>query len=218
MIGTAAQQGASAAPRRIGVFGGSFDPIHIGHLVIAEELRHALRLDLVLFLPAGRPPHKPSHQLAADADRIAMIERSIAGTPGFAVSRIDIDRGGYSYTVESLPRVHAAYPDVDEMYFLMGEDSLRDFPTWRSPGEIAALARLGVAQRPGVEVDIAAIERAVPQTRGRIELVEVPLIGVSSRDIRARAQAGLPIRFQVLPAVADYIAERGLYQSHKSGG
>jgi len=197
---------------RVGVFGGSFDPVHIGHLVVAEIFRHTLRLDRVLFLPAGRPPHKPGQVLAPDDDRLAMLELALASVPEFEISRIDIDRGGLSYTVESLQLLRTAYPFVGDLYFLMGQDSLRDFPTWRSPSEIARLARLGVALRPGVDVSTADIERRVPEARNRIELVSVPLIGVSSSEIRRRVSEGCAFRFQVLPDVADYIAERGLYR------
>jgi nicotinate-nucleotide adenylyltransferase len=169
-------------------------------------------LERVVFLPAGRPPHKPDQRLADDVHRLAMIELSITSAPNFSLSRLDIDRGGYSYTADSLRLLRDAYPSGGETYFLMGQDSLRDFPNWYAPSEIAHLARLGVAVRPGVQVTIADIEARVPEIRGRIQLAPVPLIGVSSRDIRRRVREGLSYRFQVLPAVADYIDAHGLYQ------
>jgi nicotinate-nucleotide adenylyltransferase len=200
-----------AGGARIGVFGGSFDPVHVGHLIVAEVLRHALALERVLFLPAGRPPHKPTQELAADADRLAMLNLALAGAPYFEISTVDLDRPGPSYTAESLRVLRGQLPPDCELYFLIGQDSLRDFPTWHAPAAIAGLARLGVALRPGVVATVEAVNRAVPDTSGRVELVPVPLIDVASRTIRANIRAGGPYRFQVPPAVADYIAERGLY-------
>jgi nicotinate-nucleotide adenylyltransferase len=200
-----------AGGARIGVFGGSFDPIHVGHLIVAEVLQHALSLECVIFLPAGRPPHKPTQQLAADADRLAMLKLALAGAPCFEVSTVDLDRPGPNYTAESLGVLRAQLPQNCELYFLIGQDSLRDFPTWHAPAEIARQARLGVALRPGVVATVDAVNLAVPDTNDRIELVSVPLIDVASRTIRANIRAGGPYRFQVPPAVADYITERGLY-------
>lgn len=198
---------------RIGVFGGTFDPIHVGHLIAAEILRHTLRLEQVIFLPAGRPPHKPSQVLAPDADRVAMLKLALAGQPAFTISMIDLERPGYSYTARSLELLREELPIGVELYFLMGQDSLRDFPNWRYPDQIARQVRLGVAQRPGFDIEVAAIEAAVPETAGRIELVPIPLIGVSSRDLRQRISCGKPFRYQVLPAVADYIERHGLYRN-----
>lgn len=196
---------------RIGVFGGAFDPVHIGHLIAAEILRHTLRLEQVIFLPAGRPPHKPSQVLAPDDDRVAMLRLALDDQSVFSISMIDLERPGYSYTARSLEILLADLPADVELYFLMGQDSLRDFPNWRYPDQIARLVRLGVAQRPGFDISVAAVEHAVPETAGRIELVPIPLIGVSSRDLRRRICAGEPFRYQVLPVVADYIQRHGLY-------
>ena len=198
---------------RIGVFGGSFDPVHIGHLIAAEILRDTLRLERVIFLPAGRPPHKPSQVLASDEDRLAMLELATRDQRAFTIGRVDLERPGYSYTARSLEILRERLaPDV-ELYFLMGQDSLRDFPNWRFPDQIARQVRLGVAQRPGFDVSVEAVERAMPETAGRIELVPIPLIGVSSRDLRRRIRSGEPYRYQVLPDVADYIARSGLYHN-----
>ncbi|MGH9173676.1 MAG: nicotinate-nucleotide adenylyltransferase, partial [Vicinamibacterales bacterium] len=162
---------------RVGVFGGTFDPIHVGHLIIAEIMRHQLSLSAVIFLPAGRPPHKPGQVLSADSDRLAMLNLAIVDCPAFSISRVDIDRGGASYTADSLRLLHRQYDDVDNLYFLMGQDSLGDFPTWHRPDLIASQARLGVALRPGVDVAVDRVEKAVPEARGRIDIVPVPLIG-----------------------------------------
>ena len=199
-------------PTRIGVFGGSFDPIHVGHLIIAEIMRHRLKLSEVIFLPAGRPPHKPGQILSTAEHRLAMLALALGDSPAFSVSRIDIDRGGASYTADSLRSLRAQRQDSDELYFLMGQDSLRDFPTWQRPDWIASQARLGLAMRPRVNVALSEVEAAVPETRGRVEIVSVPLIGISSRELRATIRDHGPFRFQVVPAVADYIVTHGLYQ------
>jgi nicotinate-nucleotide adenylyltransferase len=197
----------------LGIFGGTFDPIHVGHLIVAEILLHRLRLDHVAFLPAGRPPHKQDQRTASDADRLAMLELAIAGTPHFSICRLDIDRAGLSYTADTLALLRRDLQPTCELYFLMGQDSLRDFPSWHRPHAIARQARLGVALRPGVEVSVADIHQLVPESRDRIELVSVPLIGISSRELRATISADGPYRFQVPPAVADYIAAQGLYRA-----
>jgi nicotinate-nucleotide adenylyltransferase len=203
---------ARTANTRIGVFGGSFDPVHVGHLIVADVLRHALELERVIFLPAGRPPHKPTQTLASDADRLAMLRLALGSETGFEISTVDLDRPGFSYTAESLRVLREQLPTDCELYFLIGQDSLRDFPTWHAPDEIARQARLGVALRPGVDATVADVNRAVPETIGRVELVRVPLIDVASSALRASIRAGGPFRFQVPPAVADYVAERGLYR------
>ena len=195
---------------RIGVFGGTFDPPHVGHLIVAAELGHALDLDRVLFVPAGRPPHKTAAEVSNDNDRLAMVRLAVAGNPAFGVSTADVDRNGPSFTSDLLARLSAELAPAS-VVFLMGEDSLRDLPTWHEPARIAALAELGVARRPGVDVDLEAVLRAVPTARGRVHLVPMPPIGIASHDLRRRVRAGEPIRYLVPEAVEAYIAEHGLY-------
>jgi nicotinate-nucleotide adenylyltransferase len=202
---------------RIGVFGGTFDPIHIGHLIAAEVLRIRLGLGEVQFLPAGMPPHKPEQILSSNSDRLAMLELAIGDTPDFSICRIDIDRDGPSYTADTVELLKAGFGDDVELYFLMGHDSLRDLPRWHQPWRITQHARLGVARRPGVMVSLDDVYAAIPSTRNRIDLVDVPLIGVSSTDIRQAVATGGPFRFQVMPAVADYIVAKGLYDLSPSG-
>ena len=196
---------------RIGVFGGTFDPPHLGHLIVAAELGHALELDRVLFVPAGRPPHKTAAEVSNDDERLAMVRLAIAGNPAFAVSTADVDRSGLSFTSDLLARLSAELAPAS-LVFLMGEDSLRDLPTWHEPRRIAALAELGVAARPGVEVDTEAIYRAVPEARRRTRLVPTPAIGISSRDLRYRVAVGLPITYQVPAEVERYIRDQSLYR------
>ena len=196
----------------IGLFGGTFDPVHLGHLIVATELRHALGLDRLLFVPAGRPPHKSGQEVADDEHRLTMLRLALAGTPDLEVSTADLDQGSPSYTADLLVRLGAELGPA-RLVFLIGNDSLRDLPNWREPRRIAALAELGVAARLGAPVDLAAVLAAVPEARGRVHLVETPLIGISSREIRRRVAAGAPIRFQVPAAVEGYIREHGLYRA-----
>lgn len=195
----------------IGVFGGTFDPIHHGHLIIAGELRFRLGLDQVLFLPAGRPPHKTDQDITPDHHRLAMLETALAGDPTLAVSYVDIEREGLSYTADSM-RVHQQlYPEA-EIMFLMGQDSFRDLPHWHEPRRIAEMVRIGVAMRPGVVVDVENIFSRIPETEGRVDFVDVPLIQIASSDIRRRVRSNEPIRYHVPVPVEEYIQQHGLYR------
>jgi len=194
----------------LGILGGTFDPVHMGHLIIAEELKFQLEIDRVLFLPSNRPPHKTRQEVSPNADRMTMLQLAIVGNPHFGISTVDMHRDGLSFTSDSLKIIGTEYPESD-ILFLMGQDSLRDLPRWHEPDLIAQRARLGVALRPGVEVDLDLILEAVPSARGRLELVPVPLIQISSREIRRRVYHGEPITYQVPQAVEDHIRKAGLY-------
>jgi nicotinate-nucleotide adenylyltransferase len=194
------------------LLGGTFDPIHVGHLIVAEALKFRLGIDHVVFLPAANPPHKTGQYLAPAADRLEMIRLSLCGADGFSVSQLDLRRSGPSYTADMLTEIRAGVSDATELYFLMGMDSFRDFPRWYRPGTIGTLARLGVARRPGVDVSVIDVEQQVPETSGKIEIVNVPLIDISSSDIRERVRINRPFRFHVTPTVADYIIDHGLYR------
>lgn len=196
---------------RLGVFGGTFDPVHLGHLIIAEELRYRLELDRILFLPAARPPHKTDREISCDEDRALMLEMALTGNPHFAISYVDLERAGLSYTADSLEVLRAQHPD-ETIYFLMGQDSLRDFPHWNEPNRIARQALLGVALRPGVTVDLDWIVQQVPEAADRITMVDVPLIQIASSTIRQRVRLGEPITYQVPREVEEYIRRRGLYR------
>ena len=198
--------------QRIGIFGGTFDPIHLGHLIAATDLRHALTLDRVLFVPAKRPPHKAGQIISADHHRLAMLRLAIDGEPAFAVDTIDLDRGGVSYTSDTIELLEERLrPAV--LWFLMGIDSLRDLPTWHRPDQLARLAYLGVARRPGIEVDVESVLRQVPEARHRVSMVSTVEIGISASDLRRRVATGLPISYQVLPRVERYIRDQRLYRS-----
>ena len=195
---------------RIGVLGGTFDPVHNGHLHIARSLREALDLDRVIWVPAGRPPHKSGQIVSDDDDRVAMLELAVDELPGDDISRIDIDRAGPSYTADMLEQLRGQL-GAARLFFLMGEDSLRDLPTWHDPERILRLAELAVAGRPGIAIDLETVTQALPTASGRVHLVPVPEVAISSSDIRERVRAGESIQHLVPPAVAAYIARHGLY-------
>jgi nicotinate-nucleotide adenylyltransferase len=201
---------------RLGLFGGTFDPIHLGHLIVAEEMRHALALDRVLFVPAGQPPHKRGQAISPAADRVAMTRLAIAGNPAFELCLIDVERAGPSFTADLLEEVARRRPGAD-LYFIMGEDSLADLPTWHAPARILRAARLAVATRPGVTADLAGLERLLPGLSARVALVPAPEIGIAGRDLRRRVAEGRPIRYQVPAAVEDYIRAHGLYAPGERG-
>lgn len=197
-----------ADPRRIGVFGGTFDPPHHGHLVYAERARVQLELDLVLFVPAGTPPHKRGRRLSPAARRLAMTRRAIAGNPGFAVSTLEVGRAGASYTVDTLRTLRARHARA-RLFLLMGEDSLRDFPAWREPEAIVALATLVVAPRPAGR----SPRRARRPRGGDVVWLEGEPLDISSSGIRAEALAGRPIRYLVPDRVAAYVTRHRLYRN-----
>jgi nicotinate-nucleotide adenylyltransferase len=197
---------------RIGIFGGTFDPIHVGHLVIATECLHVLGLQRVAFVPSASPPHKPNQFLSAPTDRLAMLKLAIHERPQLFVDSIEFERPGPSFTVDTLRELRRRDPESD-FVFIMGADSLRELHLWRDPGGIVAQAELAVARRPGVAIDLAEVNRRVPGAAERVNVVDVPLIGVSSSDIRRRVVAGEPISFQMPWKVEMYIRERKLYCS-----
>ncbi len=203
---------------RLGVFGGTFDPVHFGHLLLAECCREQCRLDAVWFLPAAVPPHKRSRPLTAANVRVEMLELAVAGNEAFAVSRYETDRGGVNYTADTLAHFHKENPGA-ELFFLLGADMLRDFPHWREPERICQLALPVAVRRAGEPpVDFAALaEFASPE---RIESmrrheVEMPEMGASSTDIRRRVAAGESIRYLTPRAVEAYIEAHHLYRGEE---
>lgn len=200
---------------RLGVFGGSFDPIHNGHLLLAECCREQCRLDAVWFLPAAVPPHKQDQQLTPDKQRIEMLELAIADRPAFSVCRYEIDRGGVNYTVETLTHLKDEDP-TRELFFLLGADMLADLPHWRNAPRVCELAVPVAVCRPGAEpVDFSCLGGIVGPER--VELirrhqVEMPEMGISSTDLRQRVASGQSIRYRVPRAVEMYIQSHGLYR------
>lgn len=200
---------------RIGLLGGTFDPVHLGHLLLAEACREQGRLDEVWFIPAAVPPHKQDQTLSKPADRIEMLKLAIGGYESFRLSEMELNRGGVSYTVDTLETLQRERPG-DELFLLMGGDSLHDLPTWRDPRRICELALPMTVGRPGAaEPDWQAIATFVSADRLaliRSHHVEMPQVGISSRDLRRRVAEGRSIRFQVPRAVEMYIATAGLYR------
>jgi len=197
---------------RLGILGGSFDPIHLGHLVMAEVCREQLNLDEVWFVPAGHPPHKTDRELASAKSRAEMLEFALAGIPEFQISDIELKKDSTSFTVETLESLAAEDPER-ELFLIIGADSLHDFPTWKEPARIAELAKI-IAVNRGRQ-DPPALEE-IEQKLGldvvdRIRVVEMPGIDVSSTDIRHRIRSGHSIRFLVPKAVEAYINEHKLY-------
>ncbi len=203
---------------RLGIIGGTFDPPHYGHLALAENARAQLQLDRVLFVLAGQPPHKPDRPITSAHHRVAMVEAAIADHSAFALSRVDLDRAGPHYTVETLALLRQEYPagrdyPAAELFFLIGEDSLAQFPTWRDPANIVRQARLAVMPRPGYEPDLEMLERAVPGLRERLVWLDAPCLDIAASDMRRRAREGLPLRYLVPPPVEVYIREHRLYEA-----
>lgn len=198
--------------RRLGILGGTFDPIHHGHLVAAGEALHQLQLDLVLFVPAGEPPHKPTRPISPAHHRLRMIELAIAGKPCFALSRVDLDRPGPSYTVEMLDLLRIEWGPDATIFFIEGTDSLNDMPTWFQPQRLIELCELAVVARGGLKVDISPLEEQLPGLGDRLHWVEMPRLEISSSDLRARVRSGRPISYLVPPSVESYILEHGLYR------
>jgi nicotinate-nucleotide adenylyltransferase len=196
---------------RVGLLGGSFDPPHIGHLILAEEARDQLGLDRVLFAPAGQQPLKQGQKVTPVEDRVRMTELAIGDNPAFALSRGDVDRPGPHYTVDLIAIIVAQLPPGAELYFLMGFDSLRDLPKWREPDKLIRIAHLVALTRPDVPIDWDALEVALPGLRERVRLLDMPELEIASRDLRERVRVGRSIRYMVTNAVGAYIEEIGLY-------
>jgi nicotinate-nucleotide adenylyltransferase len=198
--------------QRWGILGGTFDPPHYGHLVIAQQTRESLGLAGVLFMPAAQPPHKPDLVIGSPVHRRSMVELAIKGNPGFSLLTIELDRGGTSYTVDSLEALTRSMP-ADRFVLIVSVEAARQLPQWREPGRILELAEIAVVPRlgyPPLEPDWAA--RAFPGLEGRFQQVDSPSLGHSASDIRARVAKGRSIRYLVPPAVEDYIGRYRLYR------
>lgn len=195
---------------RLGLFGGTFDPIHLGHLILAELCRETCRLDQVWFVVAGEPPHKPRGRTAV-ADRLEMTRIAIAGHPAFAVSELEAHRPGPHYSVETLQAVHRKHSG-DELFFLIGADSLADLPFWREPEQIVRLASLVVVNRPGCEPVALPSPFILPPDAKPIRTVTIPPIGIASTELRQRVAEGRSIRYQVPRGVEAYIEAQRLYR------
>ena len=194
---------------RVGILGGTFDPVHLAHLRLAEDAHEALALDEVLFVPAGEPWRKSDRTITAAGHRLAMLELAVADNGDFGVSEIELRRGGPTYTADTLEQLAGERLD-DEFWFIVGTDALADLPHWHEPERIVAHATLAVATRAGETIDPATL--GIPAIVGHIEMFVMERMDVSSTDIRARVATGRSIRYLVPVEVERYIEAHGLYR------
>jgi nicotinate-nucleotide adenylyltransferase len=192
--------------RRIGILGGTFDPIHLGHLVMAEQVKEKLRLDRVILIPSSKPPHKTKQKLSPAKDRIEMTRLGVEGNPKFLVSELELKRKGLSYTIDTLQQLKVLYPER-EIYFLTGSDVLDEIQTWKEPEQIYKQAKVVIAIRPG-------FDRFDPENRFAKKSIIVPIAGVdvSSSRIRMKVRKGESIRYLVPTKVEKYINKKKLYR------
>lgn len=195
----------------IGVLGGTFDPPHLGHLILAELARESLNLQRVLWVPAADPPHKSTEQVTHVSHRLSMVRLAIEDNTKFEVSLVDIQRPGPHYSVDMLAILAGENALVD-MCFLIGGDSLNDLPTWHQPEKLLQHARLGVFRRTDSTPDTVVLEQHIPGLAEKIDFIETPLIEIASSDIRRKIQQGRSIRYQVPLAVEEYIYGNNLYR------
>lgn len=205
---------------RLGIFGGTFDPIHYGHLLLAETFREELSLDEVRFTPAAVPPHKQGDEITEADKRVEMLKLAVGGHSAFRVDTSELSRGGVSYTVDTLRRLREEHPDA-QIYFLMGGDSLEEFLTWREPAEILKLA-IPIVARRGSEAPLDWSHLRGVATEERLYEIQarqfaMPLIDISSTDIRRRRAAGRSIRYRLPRAVEEYILAQKVYDRPRAG-
>jgi nicotinate-nucleotide adenylyltransferase len=197
---------------RIGVFGGTFDPPHIGHLILASEACEELNFDRLLWVLTPVPPHKLDQRVRPLKHRLAMLELAIADNPRFELSRIEIDRPGPHYTVDTMRLLGDEYPSAN-LILLIGGDSLRDLPTWHRPAKlVAACHEIGVIRRPGDSIDLSEWEGQVPGTQAKVRFMDAPLLDISSSNIRRRIREELSFRYYLSPSVYKYILDKKLYR------
>jgi nicotinate-nucleotide adenylyltransferase len=210
----------SVKTMRLGVFGGTFNPVHLGHLILAEQCREQGRLDQVLFVPAPRPPHKQDTELASYAQRVEMLALATSGQPAFRVDELEKDRPGPSFTVDTLQQLRERHREA-EMFLIIGSDTLRDLPQWYQPVRILELAGLLVVPRPGWSIlGEAEVKKtlALPDSFSLCcQTCEIPLIDIASRDLRRRIAQGRSVRYMIPRAVEAYIQDKNLYTSASDG-
>lgn len=198
--------------KRIGIMGGTFDPLHYGHLVAAEMARHEFALEKVIFVPTGNPPHKVGRSITSAKDRYEMVKRATMDNAFFEVSALEIERVGYSYTVDTLNHMHELYPK-HELFFITGADAFREIFTWRDVQSVLSLSHFIGASRPGFDPQefLDELKREYPEFLPHMHLFDVPALAISSTDIRSRVKEGKPIRYLLPESVRLYIEEAKLY-------
>jgi len=200
---------AEGAPRRVGIMGGTFDPIHHGHLIAAEEARLSFELDFVLFVPTGDPWQKQERDVTSSEDRYLMAVIATASNPYFHVDRVEIERRGQTYTIDTLRELRTRFGPKTALFFITGADAILQILTWKDPEEVLDLATFIAATRPGS--DLADIEALGQEVLARVEYLRIPALAISSTEIRDRVATGHPIRYLVPDSVAQYVSKRGLY-------
>jgi nicotinate-nucleotide adenylyltransferase len=202
---------------RIGIYGGSFDPVHIGHLALAEEARYSLGLDIVYVVPTARQPLKLAAQGASPEQRLAMLQLACADNPHLIVSAIEQHRPPPSYTADTLAAFAAEHGPTADLWFVLGADAARDLPRWHRAEAIIGLARLAIVGRPGYSLDLDALEAQLPGLRARSLRIDGPQLEIASSELRARIAAGRPVRYQIPEPARAYIAANGLYREAADG-
>jgi nicotinate-nucleotide adenylyltransferase len=201
--------------QRIGIIGGTFDPIHTGHLIIAQEAAWRIGLDKVLFVPAGNPPHKRNQQVTETYHRLEMVRLAIEGNPLFELSMVDAERVGYSYTADMLEELYFEFKG-SELYFIIGADAASELVNWYKPEKVLALANLAVVSRPGYNLNLAALKERFPEIENRIVLIDSVMMQLAANQIRQYVQQGEPIHYLVPPSVEAYIYKERLYSPPES--
>ncbi len=201
---------------RIGIFGGTFDPPHLGHLILSCEIHSQLKLDRLLWVLTPDPPHKQAQEITPLVHRQRMVELAIGDNPNFELSLVEAERQGPHYSVDTVTIIKQRNPDA-EVIFLMGGDSLRQLTTWHRPDDfVRTCDEIGVMRRPGDSIDVADVDHAVANLRSKLRFVDAPLLEISSSQIRQRAREGRPYRYYLFPPVYEYIQLEELYNTDKA--
>jgi len=197
---------------RIGIFGGTFDPPHVGHLILAEECRTQLNLDLLLWVVTDNPPHKKYQNVSPIEQRVELVKKAIHGNPAFMLSRVDIDRPTPHYAIDTVRLLRQEYPG-SQLFYLMGGDSLHDLPTWNRPQDfIRACDGIGVMRRHADNVDLESLDKVLPGVSKIVSIVEAPILEISSKQIRQRIHEDMGYRYYLRDAVYQAINDLGLYR------
>lgn len=196
---------------RLGIMGGTFDPVHHGHLIAAEEARHAFDMDEVVFVPTGDPWQKEDRRVTPPEERYLMTVIATAPNPRFSVSRLEIEREGPTYTIDTLRAFQDAFGGSSELFFITGADAIMQILSWKDPSDVLALATFVAAKRPGH--DLSQLGSLGAEIAERVRVLEIPALAISSTEVRARVADGRPIRYLVPDAVAEYVYKRGLYRA-----
>ena len=203
---------------RVGILGGTFDPIHLSHLLIAENARTSLELEEVVFIPTGQPWMRPDAPLSPSHHRMNMVRIAVASNPFFRASSMEIDRPGPTYTVDTLEELRRGADEGDSFFFILGVDALQEFPQWKEPGRVLELCTLVLAKRPGWgDLDMAPLSFVDPSAAQKVVMLETPAMDISGTEIRRRVALGLSVRYQVPEEVERYMKHYGLYRDREGG-